>query len=156
MKSLVERFSDKYQALPWSGCWIWVGSLCPETGYGAIFAGSGIGRRGAHRISYELHKGKIPDGLVIDHICRIKSCVNPDHLRAVTHKFNMEVGATAVRTHCNSGHEFTPENTSSHHGYRRCKTCHREQERVKNKKLRQSRLSAPCGVATDSNTAWSA
>ncbi len=85
----------------------------------------------AHRVSYELHKGPIPDGLFIDHICRTRCCVNPNHLRAVTHAQNMAYGIVAQRTHCNNGHLFSPENTSMHHGYRRCKECHRIQERVK-------------------------
>jgi hypothetical protein len=73
-----QRFWDKVQR--GAACWNWVGTLM-VTGYGGIrYHGK---NRTAHRVSYELHYGPIPDGLQIDHACRNRLCVNPDHLRAV-------------------------------------------------------------------------
>ncbi len=66
-------------------CWMWRGSL-QAMGYGQILLEEG--RRRPHRLSYEIAKGPIPDGLVLDHLCRTPACVNPLHLEAVTHKEN--------------------------------------------------------------------
>lgn len=72
-----------------SGCWVWSGS--PSTrGYGKITVAGTIFY--AHRFMYELHVGPIPDGLYIDHLCRNKMCVNPDHLEPVTHRENLMRG----------------------------------------------------------------
>lgn len=119
-----------------AGCWIWSASK-NECGYGN-FAVNGKCRR-AHRVSYVLNKGPIPDGKQIDHICRKRSCVNPEHLEPVTNKENVLRGAglTAVnarKTHCIKGHEFTEENTrirkgKSRKGCRVCRACHRDSER---------------------------
>lgn len=67
-------------------CWHWVGMTCSR-GYGRIAYHGGL--KQAHRISYELHVGPIPDGLEIDHLCRVRHCVNPEHLEPVTHKANV-------------------------------------------------------------------
>lgn len=109
MLSDTEAFEKRYIPEPMSGCWLWLG----ET------AGKGYGRfrkRKAYRFSYEQAKGAIPDGLVIDHLCRNKLCVNPDHLEAVTSKENTlrGTGPTSVnarRTHCTHGHPFDEKNT---------------------------------------------
>jgi hypothetical protein len=70
------------------GCWLWVGSL--RGGYGRVrFNGKLVE---AHRLSYEHHVGKIPDGLVIDHLCRNRSCINPEHLEVVTEAENIRRG----------------------------------------------------------------
>lgn len=77
---------------PNSGCWLWMGALA-ATGYGVI----GLGARSegvdlAHRVSYRLHCGEIPTGLDLDHLCRTRCCVNPDHLEPVTRRVNWERG----------------------------------------------------------------
>lgn len=69
------------------GCWEWQGAL-DKGGYGAFFYGKGMAK--AHRVSYALFVGPIPEGLFIDHTCHNRACVNPEHLRPVTNKQNLE------------------------------------------------------------------
>jgi hypothetical protein len=88
-------------------------------------------REYAHRVAYSRAKGPIPAGFHIDHLCRNRLCVNPDHLEAVDPKTNIlrGVGApaqNALKTHCVRGHEFTPGNTHlSPAGWRICRICQR-------------------------------
>lgn len=96
-----------------NGCWIWQGGLT-KNGYGTI----GFDRKKfyVHRASYTAHVGEIPAGLDLDHLCRVRSCCNPEHLEPVTRSENLRrsplVGRTGSSpTHCKRGHEFTPENT---------------------------------------------
>ncbi|WP_033356238.1 HNH endonuclease signature motif containing protein, partial [Kitasatospora aureofaciens] len=81
----------------------------------------------AHRYAYTQLVGPIPDGLVIDHLCRNPSCVNPAHLEPVTHAENMRRSEPAMRTHCIHGHEFTEANTyyrtPNCDGVRQCRAC---------------------------------
>ena len=112
--------------------WMWTGSISPQ-GYGT-FSVSGVGFL-AHRWSYEHFVGPIPEGLHIDHLCRVRACVNPAHLEPVTCQVNVLRGvgptaAHAVKTHCKHGHEFTPENTIPVKGGRRCRECHNRRQRV--------------------------
>jgi len=72
-----------------SACWIWQGTLNAD-GYGEFSVSSK--RKLAHRVIYERHRGAIPEGLDIDHLCKVHSCVNPDHLEAVTNKENIRRG----------------------------------------------------------------
>lgn len=114
-----------------SGCWEWQGYIL-KSGYGQIASRvrpTPSGTRLAHRVSYELVKGEIPDGLQLDHLCRNKICVNPDHLEPVTRHENVRRGLHGVlRTHCIYGHELTAENTlyDEKTNCRRCKKCSRE------------------------------
>lgn len=109
-----------------NGCWEWIGRLSPS-GYG-LFTLCGYVIH-SHRISYEFHKSKIPKKAVIDHLCRNRKCINPDHLEAVTQKENIHRGLgvaaqNILKTHCVRGHEYTKENTTIlKHGYRECKKC---------------------------------
>ena len=95
------------------GCWLWQGRIAPN-GYGRFSHGGKD--LYAHRVAYELAGGVIPSGLQIDHLCRVRHCVNPAHLEAVTQRENLlrGEGLTAQNARagvCKHGHEFTPENT---------------------------------------------
>ena len=82
-----------------NGCWDWVGTKT-RFGYGLARLGPrNTPLRQAHRMMYERHKGPIPKGLVIDHLCRNTSCVNPDHLEAVTQKENIRRGKNPISRH---------------------------------------------------------
>lgn len=112
-KSTEDRFWGYVDKSGTDGCWQWTGVKMPA-GYGVF----GAYRRNvmAHRFSYEEVVGPIPPGLHLDHLCRNTSCVNPDHLEPVTPAVNVLRGVgfaalNARKTHCKSGHEFTPENT---------------------------------------------
>jgi hypothetical protein len=130
--TFIDRFEAKFIPEPMSGCWLWIGAT-DENGYGR-FGDWQDGRTRMflpHRISYELHVGPIPDGLVLDHLCRTPSCVNPDHLDPVRQRVNVlrgNVGKKLERTHCSKGHEFTSENTAwvarGSGKSRRCRQCH--------------------------------
>lgn len=106
------------------GCWSWRGSVQSE-GYGKFRLN---GRQVyAHRLSYELHKGPIPDGLTIDHLCRVRRCVNPDHLEAVTHLENVRRGAVANRPTCPNGHPY--DHMTDHGRTRDCRRCRNDVEK---------------------------
>lgn len=77
------------------GCWLWQGALNTK-GYAVLSVGGRGGRRHyAHRLSYEIHVGPIPAGLQIDHLCRVRRCVNPAHLEPVTNRENVLRGIAA-------------------------------------------------------------
>lgn len=122
------------------GCWLWTG---PKNRYGYGIHSENHKSLKAHRWSYEYHKGPIPEGLQIDHLCRNRSCVNPDHLEAVTKKENTlrsqaPTALNARKTHCQNGHPFDAENTIiNKHGWRYCRICTRERKRAKQIRRRE-------------------
>jgi len=126
--------------IPECGCLVFTGNI-NRHGYGLIKDDSGKDRT-VHRVAYELAKGPIPDGLVIDHKCRVRSCVNPDHLEPVTQRENClrGIGIPAInasKTHCYRGHELSDENTYPgwrDKGERRCKTCTQDRARERHAK----------------------
>lgn len=127
-ESLIERMELRVERVPFTGCWLWTGSVTAR-GYGLFKTDR---QHQAHRVSYEAFKGPIPQGLHIDHLCRVHCCVNPDHLEAVTCKENIRRGLTGEtakinqlgKTHCKHGHERTDKNTYvTNRGTKCCRVC---------------------------------
>ena len=116
---------------PSNECWLWTGSVSPE-GYGRLGD-----NKYAHRAFYEIFIGGIPTGMDLDHLCRVRRCVNPWHLEPVTRRENVyrspisPAGVNKRKTHCVNGHEFTPKNTlyrtNKYHTLQRiCRECNRK------------------------------
>lgn len=124
-----ERFMKHVEMVTESGCWLWIGSV-DRGGYGTFRIEKSKAVR-AHRFSYEWLREPIPDGLTIDHLCRVKCCVNPWHMEPVTLRENIlrsdGVSALSARkTHCDYGHPFDDGNTyRGQKGKRYCRACKR-------------------------------
>lgn len=157
----LKRFERKYvvadEPHPRLGtpCWLWHGGK-RNGGYGVMRVpnepGGPVRVKGkltparqisAHILMYEHVKGPVPEGLELDHLCRVHNCVNPAHLEAVTHSENVRRGEAGlhnpVKTHCPQGHPYTPDNfiliKDPKGAYRRCKQCHAEYERKRRNKI---------------------
>lgn len=130
-ESILKRFLPKIDT---SGeCWIWKAALV--YGYGKFRVGQTMEM--AHRVSYQLFKGEISDGLHLDHLCRTPDCVNPAHLEPVTCRENLMRGHNTLpllnsqKTHCPLGHDYSPRGNGS----RWCKTCNRDQKQRRQEAL---------------------
>jgi len=124
--AMLERFWQKVNKT--STCWLWTGFIHPS-GYGRVMLTGAV--RQAHRVAYEFVRGPIPEGLVLDHLCRVRNCVNPDHLEPVMQRINVLRGAGpgakhALVTHCPKGHPYDTKNTYFAKRGRDCRTCHNE------------------------------
>lgn len=131
---------DRIMPEPNTGCWLWVGHI-NQDGYGRGPQVAGGRLVMAHRMTFETQHGEISEGLELDHLCKVRSCCNPDHLEAVTHEENVLRGESfaaknAVLTHCKRGHEYFEGSYyviksktlgKVNHG-RQCKTCHKVQQ----------------------------
>ena len=127
---LPERFWEKVTPEPNSGCWLWVAGEVGGTGYGKFWTAGKTER--AHRVSFAAANGAVPDGLILDHLCRTRCCVNPEHLDATTHRENQHRSplTSAGKTHCRRGHPYEGYNLSiTRSGERVCKACRREDTR---------------------------
>ena len=133
----LQRFHSKIE-LNTNGCHNWIGAK-NTFGYGEFMLTAGTKK--SHRISFMLHKGKITEGLVIDHLCKNTSCVNPEHLEAVTQKENIRRGNSDYnkhKTHCPQGHEYNKENTYFYKYGRSCKPCKIQNNREYRKNAKNS------------------
>jgi hypothetical protein len=132
----VEKFL-RFVEIQDNGCWLWTGSINTKTGYGLKnFTDRVVS---AHRYSWEIHHGKIPDGLCVCHACDVKICVSPAHLWLGTHKENSQDASRKKRlrfqneTHCLHGHPKIPANLVLRpSGQRSCRLCELARARIAN------------------------
>jgi hypothetical protein len=132
-RPLRERALEKVDQRGPGECWPWLGQK-DEKGYGQVRESNRRSRSlMAHRVVYELLVGLIPEGLTLDHLCRVRHCVNPAHLEPVTNRENILRGdgpaaRHARQTHCKYGHPFDEQNTLHRRNGRgrSCRTCQRE------------------------------
>jgi hypothetical protein len=126
VKTAEQRFWSKVQGGNVETCWIWTATRKPG-GYGKFHANGKA--HNAHRWAYEQLVAEIPAGLVLDHLCRRRDCVNPWHMEPVTNRVNLRRGLppgryNAAKNRCDNGHEFTPENTyRTAENERHCRRC---------------------------------
>jgi hypothetical protein len=109
-------------------CWLWTGRLNRD-GYAEMKISGKL--RMAHRVAYEEIVGAIPEGKPLDHLCRVRHCVNPAHLEPVTARENTHRSPLRndFKTHCPQGHPYSDDNTYTWRGHRRCRTCNNEATR---------------------------
>lgn len=135
----VARFWSYVDKRSTDACWPWLRAT-PAPGYGE-FSGGGT-RVKAHRASFYINIGPIPDGMVIDHVCRNRACVNPAHLRAVDHRTNSIENSTsfaarnAQKTHCPKWHVLAGSNLVPSQKTRKCRICLNERQVLRNRRRR--------------------
>lgn len=145
-ESIRDRIERCIERIPESGCWIWMGALT-NNGYGRAK------RNGktvvAHRVVHEALAGNIDEGMTLDHLCRVRCCVNPAHMEVVTPRVNVLRGETvtaknAAKTHCKRGHPLEGDNLFVRKdGRRRCRACERaSQKRFKSKPEQKAKHAA--------------
>ena len=139
-----QRFWSHVRKDP-EGCWTWARKP-DDSGYGRFRVGSKIWY--VHVLSYLSEVGPIPEGWEVDHLCRNRACVRPDHLEAVTGYVNMLRGdapaaQNARKTHCDKGHEFTEDNTIWKGERRNCVACRKVSREVEKQKVKAARRKPP-------------
>lgn len=142
-RPLIERLRQKYIVDEQTGCWLWTARI-DANGYGRFQRGPGVSPL-AHRAAYEMLVGPISDGLQLDHLCRVRHCVNPAHLEPVTHAENQMRGeafsaVNARKESCENGHPFDLLNTyyrPDRPGTRECRECSRAAKRRYKKRRRE-------------------
>lgn len=156
-----EVFHSKYLINNESGCWEWQGNI-GGCGYGNFYQTvNGVQRTfRAHRVAWFLLRGEPDPLLVLDHVCRNKRCVNPDHLREVTcgvNNIENSLSPTAInkiKTHCKNGHELNAENTSLKQGSRRCVICTRALTRKHLDAAKIARKAAKVEILNQAKEQW--
>lgn len=146
-----QRVLANFDKDPETGCWLWRGCLT-RYGYGTVTWQQRA--QHAHRTVWELLVGPIPAGLVLDHLCRVRRCVNPEHLRPITNLENLQAPGSLSpatlnrqKTVCPNGHEYSEENTYfTKGGARKCRACAADRARSRR---------AAAGVAQNKNLAVS-
>ena len=122
-RPILDRLIEKLH-IDERGCWIFTGAKTKD-GYGSIRRGryeEGVAR--THRVMWEQLVGVIPDDKVIDHLCRVRTCCNPDHLGLVPPGENTRRGAKGRHGFCKRGHSMTPANTYTRtSGKTECRSC---------------------------------
>jgi hypothetical protein len=120
---LCDRFWSKVDKT--DTCWLWT-ACCRPDGYGQFWQDGRMQR--AHRLAFRDLLGAIPRRFVLDHLCRVRNCVNPDHLEIVTRGENIQRGGNAIKTQCPQGHPYASGNTYLRPltGHRSCKQCNRD------------------------------
>ncbi len=143
--SVADRIENKIERITESGCWIWTGSLT-NNGYGRVSVSRKIVV--AHKISYLIYRGDIPKGLTLDHLCRVRCCVNPWHLEPVTMRENIMRGESfasknAKKEFCPAGHQYSGENlaiqVSGGRKGRYCRECARRKSKIYTQKIANGR-----------------
>ena len=143
-RAWMDKLGEWFVPEPNTGCWLWTRCV-DRDGYG--IQNVEHRRRFAHRVSYEILRGPIGFGLTIDHLCRNRCCVNPDHLEPVPFAVNRARGVwgdarakgTHWRSHCQRGHELSAENLEqSELPKRKCKLCRRLRDRVEYRRRKSS------------------
>jgi len=145
-RKVVDEVSRFWSKVDKSGdCWLWTAGL--RLGYGQFRRTHDRGNPAvAHRYAYEITKGQIPAGMQLDHLCRNRACVNPDHLEPVSQRVNMLRGlqsrlANGMDDKCAHGHRYTPENTyrnPSRASDIRCRECSRIRDRARRSEKRKA------------------
>ena len=164
--SIQERILRNISFEPFSGCWLWLGT-CDRGGYARIevrdpSTKSGYRALSAHRACYEAFVGEIPDGLDIDHKCRVRCCVNPAHLEPVTTRENVLRGIRAgagvaigsgvaanrrlANNRCPQGHEYDRQYSNGKKRFRYCAECFRI--RTQTEEYRAKRRTGPATPKT--------
>lgn len=142
--NVLARFEKYVMPIPESGCMVWTGML-DINGYGILRLPGRLRKQvKAHRLSYYLAHGSLPDDLILDHLCRVRCCINPHHLEPVTHLVNIHRGVApsiiaSIANQCTHGHVFTEVNTliGKSDGKRYCRECCRLKKAARRQKIKE-------------------